>query len=240
MKKCPRCDTSFPDEYLVCKYCDSRLFNEAELDGLFNQKEEEYFKEKVFNLDLEKMTAYMKEFIVANYFHRRSFFFSYQFCRQEMKTGKKFRRFFIQPFNISFFIRLPWLFVNILDSLFFHLLYGGYCPQCNCKFKQSFESNVSHNKEECAYNKEFAAILVEIFTGYIFTKEQEFRRRAAEKVKLGLKSAYHDLSSPNKKVETLVDIFTIGLSFCLYFYLFARVAIPFVGRYIDLSPSVEE
>lgn len=241
MKKCPRCETAFSDEHLVCMYCECQLFDAAMLDAV-SQKEEEYFKEKVFSVDLEKMTAYMKEFVVANYFLRRSFFFSYQFCRQEMKMGKAFRRFLIQPLHISFLIRLPWLIVNLFDSLYFQLVYGGYCPKCNCKFKKLFESNVEHDKNECIYNREFAAIIVEIFSGYIFSKEKEFKQRAAEKLKLGFKSAYHDLSSPNKTAEAVFDVFTIGLSLTLYFYLFAKVAIPLVGRYVDLTapPIVEE
>jgi len=235
MKKCPRCETVFSDQHLVCMYCECQLFDEAALTAI-NHDEQEYFKEKVFNFDLEKMTPYMKEFVVANYFLRRSFFFSYQFCRQEMKMGKTFRRFLIQPFNASFLIRWPWLIVNFFDSFYFQLVYGGYCPKCNCKFKKFFESNVEHDMNECAYNQEFAAVVVEIFSGYIFSKEKDFKQRALEKTKIGLKSAYTDLKSRNKEIETLVDILTIGLSLCLYFYLFALFAIPFVGKYVDLSP----
>jgi hypothetical protein len=219
MKKCEKCKVYFHfDDRIRCLYCDGLL-------SPLSEEEEKEFSVKIGGGSPETLVADIVKDrnvvigeesalnIVESYFKRRSLLFMYKFSRNEMKMGRRFKRFWVQPLNFSVLIMfIPWIFIDLIDSLIFPIMYQGFCKKCQCKYKIISEGQTEHDKEECEYNQEFQRILTDILTGEIARSEVELSSTAGEKVKQGQRSAYFELCSRKSTLQWIADIFSILIS----------------------------
>lgn len=231
MRKCTRCNIVFHSmERTRCLYCSSILVSTgggAVLD------------EKPFDVflgvsDFLKAAGHgeldRKQYMVSSYFRSRTLGFMYAFCRNELRMGKTYSRFFIRPLDFSAVLSLPWFFINFLDSCFFRVLYIGFCEKCQYKY-QPQGGIIGHEQNECEYCQEYNAIIQDIMTGQIALTEDKYKEQAEEKVKQGLRSAYHDLCSQRKGGDAFFDIFGIWLTICLGISLLAWMLVPPLGKF---------
>ena len=155
MKKCVKCDIIFyldPRQY--CLYCDSLLQNIGrEVSASLAAK---MSRDKT--LDPHQRTQY----IVGSYFKVRSLAFIYWFNRSQMRFGKEFERVLVQPLDYTSILKLPWVIVDLIDSLFFPFVYSNYCEKCNWKYFRKSKDGKSHAPDECAYNQEYSTLIDEI------------------------------------------------------------------------------
>lgn len=227
MRLCPRCNVTFSSQQRsYCLYCDSRLL-EVEDQSIFVQKTDAA-KRKILGLKSQDDMDW-REYVIGNYFRTRSFAFSYAFFRNEFKKGKAFPRFWIQPLDLTFLIKLPWLAINIFDSLFFRILYTGFCPRCGWKYKQ-FSAQAEHDAAECAYNQEYTAVVEAVLEGKILKNEPEMMAAAAKNVSSGKKSAYRQLCARKTQNSAVIDVLTILLSMSFFIALTTAVILPLVGK----------
>ncbi len=228
MKKCIKCEIVFHSDYRThCLYCDSFLITIAS-DEVFRLEAQTSVLEEAIKAQ-GPVSHDRMEYIVASYFRSKSLSFRYAFCRSEYFMGKGFKRFFIQPLDLSFLIRIPWFFINLIDSLFCRVTYGGFCEKCSWKISGS------HSPQECEYHQEYSKILSEILNGKITKSEERFGAVAAEKIRQGKRSAYHDLCARKKGVEIFFDIVVIISSMGVIIYGLVRMAMPLLDRVLHLS-----
>ena len=157
MRKCERCQLTFySNRRLYCLYCDSRLVEVyVDRETVFENLEPTAQK---ITAAREPMTHQRMEFLVGSYFKSKSFTFSYSFSRNQFKMGEKFPRFLIQPVRFDFLIKIPWLLIDLLDSILFRLVFNGFCPHCRWKHSKSFEAE-PHDPRECEYNREYGIVV---------------------------------------------------------------------------------
>ena len=228
MKKCPRCQVAFKDDLQIkCLYCDGSLIS---TDLLAFQKNTGVNlaepKQLRFN---DPLTNQRKAYLIGTFLRGRTFLSSFVFSLSEIKKGKNFKRFFIQPIDIGYIIKIPWFFVNFLCSVFYHILYQKYCPECGWKYVTS-DASGAHSKDQCEYNKEYNRLTEEIFSGNVFIDLEELTKESEEKRKNGKRSAYYDARHRNKSWEALLDIFAILTSIVIYIYSFTIVVMPIMGK----------
>ncbi len=230
MKKCIRCQLIFhSSNRLHCLYCDSLLVD-SDMEEVLQLSAEKSFEEKMAKA--EPLSHERIQFLVGSFFKTKSFTFKYQFNRNQFKMSKAFPRAFIEPLDISFFIKIPWFFVDIFDSWILRLTYTGYCSQCNWKYQKLSEQQ-EHTQRDCEYNKEYNDVLNGILDGQIARNEVRLEKEAARKIQNGQKSAYHDLCVRRKQFESFVDILTILLSMGLMALLLIKLTMPIFGKIYD-------
>ncbi len=231
MKKCAKCQVVYHSENrLYCIYCDSRLVTASVYDGLRTDFEAaERIPKKARRPDVSSPERL--EYLMGSYFKRRSFSFSYGVSRQDFKQGRGYKRWFVQPLNYSAFMKVPWVAVDILDSLLFRVLYTGYCPLCGCKYIPV--AGTGHSRRQCEFNKEYAQIMDNIRSGKIVVNEDQFAQDAETKEGQGLRSAYKMLCSRRSGLRTFMDILSIMISMTLFLYLFTLAVMPFLGRVFE-------
>jgi len=179
--------------------------------------------------DRDSFTHDHMRYIIGSYFRLQTFHFLYCFSRNEFKMGPDYKRFWIQPLNFTSILMLPWVLVDIVDSLFFRLIYTGYCKECNWKY---IGRDVPHNPQQCAYNKEYTALINEILTGHIARSEEGFQKQAMAKIKEGQHSAYVDLRGRKSKYEGVLDVACIWFSCGLIVYGIVVVLFPLVVKFV--------
>ena len=234
MRKCHKCQIVFHlDDRVRCLYCDSLLMsaNDEQVASFSFGIDSPKSLLKDIIRDRKCLDAQGKLHILGSYFRVRSLPFIYMFSRNELKMDKAFKRFFVQPLNMSFLLTfIPWLIIDMVDSLFFRLIYQGYCKECNWKYKQISQGQITHDPEECAYNKEYSRVIDCLLNGEIAQREEEFVDEANKKFRDGKKSAYHDLCSRKKDYQGAIDVASIWLSGCLIVYIFALLTVPFIMK----------
>ena len=213
-----------------CLFCDTPL-RDASMADITRFNAPATFGEKAADTQAP-LTHERMQNIAANYFRTTSFSFLYSLSRHEFKIGERFRRFLIQPVNPGFIIKLPWLIINVVDSVFFRLAYRGFCDRCQSKY-HTLAAAGKHTQEECEYNQEYLALLNSILSGEIVRDESRFEQLAQQKTRLGKRSAYRDLYSRHKGAENSSDIITMLISVGLIVYLAARLVIPIFGVIYD-------
>lgn len=225
MRKCLNCQLVFygEDRY-ECPYCNSTL-GEASAEDVQGAK----VSKTPESADHERLVHF-----IGSYFRAKSFAFIYRLSRHELKIGKSFTRFFIYPLHFGFAIKLPWLVIDLLDSLFFRVIYTGFCGQCGWKH-QKITGGLAHTPQECDYNKEYTQILGDILTGEIVRTEEKFQRQAQEKIQAGKKSAWHDLSHRGASFELAFDVIAILISLGLMIFGVVQLAMPIFGMLYDFE-----
>ena len=230
MKKCVRCQIIYhADARNYCLYCDTQLMD-ASFDEIFTISAETDALGKMVKSE-ESITHGRMEQFVSSYFRTKTFSFLYAFNRNEFKISKEFKRFFVQPIDFAVIIKIPWMVIDLVDSLFVRLFYGGFCPECNWKYRNLLSKG--HAKQECDYNKEYSSILEQILNGGIVHSEDKFAAEALQKVKEGKRSAYYNLCSRRKTIESLLDISTILASLGLIVFIITKLTMPIFGAIYD-------
>jgi hypothetical protein len=242
MKKCIRCNIAFhSSERTRCLYCGAILFSES--GGLLDDKPFDAFKgisdslKAAGHAELDR-----KQYMVTSYFRSRTLRVIYAFYRNELRQGKTYRRFFVRPLDSSALLSLPWLFINLLDSLFFRMVYIGFCEKCQYKY-QPQASIVGHESNECEYCQEYSAITKDIMSGKIGETEVTYKEKAEENIKQGRRSAYRDLCCQNTGADAFFDITGIWISVCLIIFVLVRLLTPpfiYIFKYIEKEGQQEE
>ena len=144
MKRCSRCKIVFHlHDRTRCLYCEALLLevspediaqgqSPANIGG--TQPVQPILQHILKSYDAQNLAHI--QLIMGNYFRARTFHTMYSFCRNEFKMGKTFKRFWIQPLNVTSFLMIPWVIYNFLDSLLIRTMYDGFCPKCGWKYKK--------------------------------------------------------------------------------------------------------
>jgi hypothetical protein len=233
LKECPRCRITFHlDDRIHCLYCETLLVS-AEEDktdledrvdsGMMGIIVEPIFQKVVNDRGIQEHSRL--QFIVASYFRTRTFLFMYKFSRNNFKKGSEFKCFFIQPVTVISLLLLPWLAINIIDSILCRFLYTKYCPKCGWKFFKH-ERNGEHSHRECEYNREYQEVIDSIMSGMIIQKEKDFKRLGLMKRNAGRKSAYWDLCGRRSWVQGVLDVASIWFSIIFWLVLVIWLIFP--------------
>jgi len=169
------------------------------------------------------------QYVMSSYFRSRTLGFVYNFYRREFNLGRKFKRFLIQPLDVGAFLRLPWVVINFIDSILIRMTHNGYCKKCDCKYVIKTR-DAEHDQDECEYNREFASLLVDIFTGKITHEEIAIQQDAFKKRIKGKRSAYYDLCSTKSKFSNVLDIVSIWISIILLLHVVINVIFPILAK----------
>ena len=226
MKKCLRCKMVFNhEERARCLYCDSILMSvdQDEAQELLQEKTAGGIATSQLAKDRDMSRHENMRYLVGSYFRVRTFHFLYCFSRNEFKMGKEYKRFWVQPFDITSILALPWVAVNVVDSLFFRGIHNGYCADCNWKY---LGGHLRHDPVECEYNQEYTSLVKEVFNGHIAQTEDTFQQQALEKIHQGKRSAYFDLCSRKSKYEGVLDVACIWFSCGILVYLLVLILLP--------------
>lgn len=233
MKKCLGCRLVFHlDDRSVCLYCGSPLVDVPEEEAARIEEGESGQEQEAKTQ--KQLTADEIQHIAGIYFGKRSIAFMYAFSRNEMKMGKGLKRFFIQPLNFAFIVKIPWLLINVVDSLIFRLIYKGYCQKCDWKYNIT-ASPKEHDPVQCEYNREYTNVLNNILTGEIIYNEAQFEKEAQEKIRTGKHSAYRQLCSQREGFWQAIDIGTILISLWLLFYVVIKLTMPIFASIYDFE-----
>ena len=230
MKKCIRCNLIFQSEERVrCLYCGSPLTFTTELEArgaiLFSGSTDPFRGFNDFLKAAGRQELDRKQYILGSYFHSRSFGFMYAFCRNDLKHGKTYSRFFIRPVDFFSLLSLPWLLINVIDSILFRSCYGGFCEKCQYKYWPQGDI-IGHEADECAYYQEYSRIVDDIMSGQITQTENKLRQQAKEEIEQGKRSAYRDLCSQKNGIDAFWDVTGIWITICLLLYLMVRLVSP--------------
>ncbi|OGX07071.1 MAG: hypothetical protein A2Z88_11315 [Omnitrophica WOR_2 bacterium GWA2_47_8] len=240
MKKCRNCKIVFhhPDR-VRCLYCETPLVvledNDPVDDAIAFLSTEDDAPPVLLSTDIRPLEQVIRgreprpkeaRVVIGNYFKSRTFYFFYGLSRNELKMGQVYKRFFVQPFNLAFFLMIPWAVINVVDSLFFHLRYKMYCPVCKWKYTGR---SATHDPRECAYNREYTLVINAILSGFIARIEPTFHSQAMAEVKRGQRSAYHELCTHKNKFEKSLDIASLCFSCGLITYFTMAVLVPLIG-----------
>ena len=243
MKRCPRCKIIFHlDDRTHCLYCEAMLHNvSSEEENSLQRSSSIGGIQSVPPIIQQILKDYKTEYlgqmqmIMGSYFRARTFHFIYNFCRNDLKMGKIYKRFLIQPLGPASFLMIPWVVYDFGDSLLFRVAYNGFCQQCQWKYKKIA---AEHNPKECDYNREYKALMEDIMSGKIAKTEVDFKRLAIKKMKVGQSSAYNDLCAMRNSLEGFLDIFCVWFSICLLIGVTVAITLPTISKLIiDLDLS---
>jgi len=247
MKKCPQCNIVFnADERSRCLYCNALLLMVEQ--GTAAEHEDSLTHEGFAQddsiilqviKDRQEVAHDRKFYIVGSYFCTRTLHFMYCFSRNEMKMGRKFRRWLVQPLNMGSFLIIPWVVWNLIDSLFIRLFYSAYCEKCGWKYKK-LVSKGGHDPDECEYNQEYAQIIRDIMIGKILQTEDKFKQAAAEKIHAGKRSAYNELCTSKNFFSGVLDITTVWFSIALILLTVVLVVFPQIGIWLHHAADVSD
>ncbi len=241
MKRCSRCKIVFHlNDRTRCLYCESILLeisgeDLAQMQKTVNiggnQPVQPILRHILKNYQSENLAAI--QLIMGNYFRARTFHFMYAFCRNEFKMGQAYKRFWIQPLNITSFLMVPWVVFNFFDSIFFRAIYAGFCPKCGWKYKREGYAT-GHNADQCEYNREYKALMDDIMNGRIAKTEMEFKRVAFKKEKAKQRSCYNELCAPKNPIEGFLDIFCIWFSICVLIVICVALTFPLLIKWAKM------
>ncbi len=230
MRRCYKCLSEYPDDGVVrCIHCDTLLVAVDENELAYFKRDEPEAGNSLVNRNRRIGDHGHMLYILGSFFKNRTFVFSYSLSRNDMKLGKGYQRLLVQPLNFSVLFKIPWIFINILDSFLFRFIYEDCCEKCNYKIR----SRKEHSNESCEYNQEYFRIILEVLSGRIGFTEKAIQEKALEKIAAGRRSAYYDLRFRKALFERVMDavcvVISVGIIFGLIVYLlFPMVKILFM------------
>jgi hypothetical protein len=233
MKICRKCSIFYREQTMACEHCRGVL-DEVSLTEALQLTQQESFRHHISGEDKRKLPDAHRQYHIRSYLANRSLFLDFDLHKNRLKHGKRLKRFFIAPVNITATINLPWFVFNVISSNLFHMQYTEYCPRCEAKYIKDH-----HNEEECDYNIEYFNILDDIINGRIVGRKVIYEEFAGKKRKLGLKSAYHDLFQRDAYAEYLLDFISVGLSVLFWIYIVVYVGLPFVKTFFQRMEESE-
>lgn len=219
MKECLSCHTFFRESAMQCQQCGGRV-NEISLGQALEHTRKRFLRHFSEDKNIHIFDPHT-QYVVSSYFNNHSLFLYFDLNKNQLKYGRSFERFFIQPVNLTAFINLPWFFYNLLYTNYFHLTYTDYCLKCHCKHLKGY-----HSREECEYNIAYFQILCDVLNGdIVYTKkvyEEYYRERKGQREP----NPFADLNKRHKGVEFALDLLSISLSVLLWIYLMVYVGFP--------------
>ncbi len=238
MRKCPRCKVVYYiEDRMRCLYCESGLVtihSDTSVD-LSNDKGFDPQMIKGLKTELAILKEVLQEwqmlghlrlqYMIGTYFKLRTSTFFYSFSRQNFKMGNQFKRLFVQPIHLNSFFMIPWVVINVFDSIIMRFTYTGYCQKCGWKYKK-VAANQEHDPAECAYNQDYTKVVNAILSGKITKTEVKVQQEALKVIKEGKRSAYQYLCSQRNTRDKLIDIFCVWLSVCMMIALMVFVLLP--------------
>ncbi len=230
MRKCPRCNIVFDDESLVgCLYCECLLIKVGDES---EEKQAQVDVEQKVPLKKSPILSHQnKVYLMGVLLNRRTFLSSFAFSCNDIKRSKKAQRFLVQPIDVGFFIKIPWLIFDIVYSFFFHILHSKYCPRCNTRYFIFYHfQQAQHAKEDCEYCQEYNRIADEIFEKRERVDLRALRKESEQRIRLGKRSAFFDLTHRNISLERFFDILSLLFSFALYAYIIVLLSMPIFAK----------
>ncbi|MCB9756825.1 MAG: hypothetical protein H6753_00195 [Candidatus Omnitrophica bacterium] len=239
MKKCNRCKIVFHNnERQRCLYCDTNLLL-VERDDTLGFRDDKDFDPNLVGSDIKRevsvlkkvlldweMSEYLRsQYVIGTYFKVRTFKFLYLFSRNHYKMGRDYKRLLVQPLNLTSFLMIPWVVIDVIDSLYIRMSYNAYCTKCGWKFRQVHATQY-HNAAECEYNLEYSRIVNEILSGNVNKTEGLIKESAYRKVKAGKRSAYKDLCSRRSEMGWIFDVLCVWLSILILMVLVIATMFP--------------
>jgi len=238
MKKCNRCRIVFHDDTRQrCLYCDTNLLTVERDDTIGFQNDKDFDPNLMGGAQGSSpvLREIMREwqlgeflrvqYMIGTYFKTRTFKFLYGFSRSQFRMGKDYKRVLAQPLNITSFLTVPWVVINVIDSFFIRLSYNAYCSKCGWKFRQ-VHATQEHDPVECEYNQEFSRIVNDIVSGNIAKTEGRIKQDAYKKIQAGKSSAYKDLCSRRTNTGWFMDIFCVWFSIVLLLSVVVTLVMP--------------
>lgn len=252
MKKCNRCKIVFHDDQRQeCLYCDTKLLSVEQDDSQGFRDEKDFDPNligggikremsilRVMLRDWELQEFLRAQYVVGTYFKIRTLKFLYTFSRNNFKMGNNYTRLLVQPLNITSFLTIPWVMINMLDTIYIRLSYNAYCPTCGWKFHQIHATQV-HDAGECEYNREYSRIVKEILSGNINKTEGQIKEYAYKKFKGGIRSAYKDLCSRRNALGAFIDIMCIWISVLIVLTVCVMLIFPHFMKFGSFMTSGE-
>ena len=230
MRKCQRCNITFDDERLVgCIYCESILVR------VHTDRPEESVISSAQDIEPlasgRTLTHQNKDYLMGILLRRRTFLSSFAFSCNDIKRSKKATRFFVQPIDVGYVVKIPWLIINIVYSFFFHMLHSRYCPRCNTRYFVFYHfQQDQHPKDACEYCQEYNLISDEIFSKKERVDLRALRKESDERIRRGKRSALYDLTHRKVALERFLDVLSIFVSIFLYGYIVVRVSMPVFAK----------
>ena len=230
MQKCLRCNIVFQSADRVrCLYCDALLTRVSEggeaSSGPWLSRESPLIEQIIRNRRISGGAQFA--YVLSNYFRIRSFHFAYAFSRHEYKMGREFKRWMVQPMSSVYLLILPWVVVNLLDSLLIRMTHNGYCEKCRWKYSPR-HNIIGHDTKECEYNLEYSSIVKDIISGRILTNEDEYRTAGLARLNKGEKSAYFDLCARESYLSSFVDMAFVVFSVFLMIAFLVWIIFPWL------------
>jgi len=220
MKICMKCTTFFQEKVMNCQRCSGEL-KEVTLHKALSITERQALKSRIGGKQKQELPDAYKQYHIRSYLKDRSLFLDFDIYKNRMKHGRKLKRFFVAPINITAIVNIPWFIFNLITSNLFHMEYVDYCALCNSKCNKK-----SHTREECDYNIEYFNILNDIISGCIIDRKAIYQQYAEERRKRGLKCAYDDLFFRKVRTEVFWDFLSVGLSVAFLLYTMVFVSLP--------------
>lgn len=235
MKICRKCNIFYREQTMACERCHSvGGLEEVSLKEALQITQEEAFRRRIGGEDKRKLPDAHRQYHIRSYLANRSLFLDYDLHKQRLKHGRRIKRFFIAPVNITALINLPWFFFNVISSNLFHIQHTEYCPRCEAKYIAR-----RHTPEECDYNIEYFSILDDIISGHIVARKVIYEEFADKKRRMGLRSAYDNLFRRDAYAEYLLDIISVGLSVLFWVYIIVYVGYPYAKTFFQKIEETE-
>ncbi len=250
MKKCTRCKIVFhSDDRERCLYCDTNLMT-VEKDDTLGFRDDKDFDPNLVGGDIQRGVGVLKEilnewemgeylraqYVIGTYFKVRTFKFLYSFSRNHFKMGRDYKRVLVQPLNLTSFLMIPWVIIDVVDSLLIRLSYNAYCAKCGWKFHQVHATQL-HDAKECEYNQEYSRIVSEILSGNVNKTEGQIKENAYKKIRTGQRSAYRDLCSRRNGTGWFFDVLCIWFSILSLLVLAVILSMPFFMKFGNFMTS---
>ncbi len=227
MKECSSCHIFFKESVMQCQGCGETL-KEITLGEALEHTRKRFLKHFSEDKSVHIFDPHT-QYVVSSYFNNHSLFLYFDLSKNQLKYGRHFERFFIQPINLTAFINIPWFFYNLLYTNYFHFFYNRYCPVCNCKHLEGH-----HSQEECEYNKIYFQILCDVLNGDIVNTKKVYEEYYQENKNLQIPNAFANLSKRHKRAEFALDLLSISLSILAWMYVMVYVGFP-MGKSLMLK-----
>lgn len=233
MKICRSCNLFYQEDIMTCRRCKDDLM-EISLMNAIKLTQQKSLKDRIGGKTKQELPDAYKQYHIRSYLGNRSLFLDFDLHKNRLKHGRRLKRFFIAPINMTAVFNIPWFFFNIIATNLFHMEYVDYCSYCNSKCNKK-----THTQEECNYNIEYYNILNDIISGTMVDRKEIYKQYSAERQKKGLKSAYYDLFCRQVRTEIFWDLMSVGLSVAFWLFIIVYISFPMFKVLVQKLHQIE-
>ncbi len=220
MKACRNCHLFYREQTVTCPHCQGEI-EEVDLKTALKLTRQASLKNTIRGKPKAELPDAYQQYHIRSYLKDRSLFLDFDLLKNRLKHGRRLKRFFIAPVNITSVLNLPWFLFNVISTNLFHMNYTRFCSRCQSKINPQ-----QHDLAECNYNIEYFNILDDILSGRIVDTKIVYQHYAAEKRTEGIQSAYDDLFRRKVRWEIFCDVLSVGFSVFLWIYFAVYVSYP--------------